>query len=132
MDKEFTKDDLQADMVVVLRNGSIMRVKNVKNGIFIVDKDDCWNSLNDYSDDLKVKGVKENLYKFDIVLVYGFSILHSKTFDFSTEYRELLWKRKEELTADEQIKQMLEDYKESQSKSTDELLKMIKEKLEEK
>ena len=80
--------------------------------------------------------IRFKLFKEETVysVVKGKLCLEEKSFFEKTNLHIVEWENYIEKQNNniEQIKQMPEDYKESQSKSTDELLKMIKEKLEEK
>ena len=103
MNKEFTKDDLQPDMVVVLRDGRIGNIKNNIFGTLVVFNN--WNEpisysykLKDYKDDFK-----NDVSSIDIMKVFGFCKYYSQEYDFSTEFRELLWERKEKSAKDIEI-----------------------------
>ena len=141
MNKEIKPKDL-------LKNGCIVETRDKIRLTVILG---CENSYEDgITEDILVNYEERRLIKmgdYDCELISTFSSdidimkiikpchpyqLFDKDYKSDTSKEELLWERKEEPTADEQIKQMLEDYKEKQNQNTDELLKMIKEKLEEK
>ena len=49
-------------------------------------------ALNGYTDDMRLPCMDE----FTIVKVYGYAAFQSEALEFNTEYRPLLWERKEE------------------------------------
>ena len=109
----------------------------INNDVVVMFHDDIivreWDNLGAWDENLIYIGW-EGAGKRDIAKIikpnHPYQIFNNN-YKTDSAKEEIIWESKEEPTADEQIKQMLEDYKESQSKSTDELLKMIKEKLEE-
>jgi hypothetical protein len=131
MEQEFAKEDLKPCMVVKFRTGELgLVVQTQYRGICIrFQNSDNFLYLSEYMENLKKN---DGFNCFDIIQVYGFSEFVSESMRLNTENRELLWERKEQPTKDEQIKQLLEDYKQKSNSSADELLKMIKEKLEDK
>lgn len=101
-EKMFSKDDLKVGYVVQRRDGTLFMVVPVmsKGGanneyeMRIVDKEYHWDSIPKYSDDLKTDN---NFTGFDIVKVYGFSKYANNCLQISTENRNLIWERKEEI-----------------------------------
>ena len=103
MNKEFTKDDLQPDMVVVLRDGKIGNIKNLSSGTFVIPE-----NLNSIATDYDLKEYGDDLTNsiitcFDIMKVFGFCKYHSQEYDYSTDFRDLLWERKEKSAKDIEI-----------------------------
>ena len=104
MNKEFTKDDLQADMVVVLRDGRIGHIKNISDGTFLIPKDLNHSISNDYDLKMYSDDLTNNIITcFDIMKVFGFCKYYSQEYDYSTTHRELLWERKEKSAKDIEI-----------------------------
>ena len=104
MNKEFTKDDLQADMVVMLRDGRIGNIKNLMNGSCIITNISYGAISNDY----KLKNYKDDFKhnsnkNLDIMKVYGFCMYYNLKYDYSTDFRDLLWERKEKSAKDIEI-----------------------------
>ena len=91
----FKKEDIKPGMLVEVKfdyNGSksLMYVTECTNGIVFIDKDDCYSMLKTYNDNLEETCSK-------IMKVYGFSEYECKSRSISTEDRELLWDRGDEV-----------------------------------
>ena len=91
----FKKEDIKPGMLVEVKidyNGSksLMYVTECTNGIVFIDKDDCYSMLKTYNDNLEGTCSK-------IMKVYGFSEYECKSRSISTEDRELLWDRGDEV-----------------------------------
>ena len=95
----FTLDDLKAGYLVELRDGKLRMVMESTEGkVLIEEYNGFYLELKDYSDNFKDK---DGDSRYDIMKVYGFAQYNSRTLDFTTEDRELLWERKEILNDSE-------------------------------
>ena len=109
---EFTKYDLKYGYMVVLRNeckGIYMPTS--KGDYFNFVDDYCSICIDSYKDDLTISSCTNH----DVMRVYGYSQFGEETCTTITEYRELLWERKEpkvkELTKKEAIELLKEKFK---------------------
>lgn len=102
MSKKFTKKDLKVGYVVKLRKGEIRMIMPGENGaLVVINKDGTHSRLNDqFDDDLKMRGEFRAIPEIDIMEVYGFAKYDYMAVKFSTEDRDLLWKREPEKTCD--------------------------------
>ena len=99
MEKEFTKDDLNVGMLVVVRCGyKYLVAKNDNEGMFFTNEDG-WTECKTKHNNMK-SAVCED---FDIMKVYSMPSRNRDAFNYSTENRKLLFERKEpkELTMQE-------------------------------
>ena len=99
MEKEFTLSDLKAGMLVVVRCGhKYLVAKNDNEGMFFTNEDG-WTEYTTKHNDMK-SAICED---FDIMKVYSMPSKNRDAFNYSTENRKLLFKRKEpkELTMQE-------------------------------
>ena len=105
MNKEFTKADLKDGMVVEERRGAI--------GVVLKDRilyEDGWNSLDDYSDDLRE--IKYKKTEYDIVKVFTVKCEKLACIGdiFKDENLELIWQRTEtKRMKAEEMRQKLEE-----------------------
>ena len=112
----FTKADLKYGYLVVLRNGdkAIYMPTSEGNSFDYADEYRCLE-LKNYKDDLIYDSCLGENEKYDVVKVYGHSYWGHRTCRTDTNYRELLWERKEEpkvkeLTAEEAAKLLKEKF----------------------
>lgn len=94
--KQFTKADLKVGYIVMLKASSSPHIVAINNAgdIGFVDKGGCWMRLDQYNDLLGDKDPTTGS-DYSVMEVYGYSKYISKAYDFSTNNRELLWKREE-------------------------------------
>lgn len=109
MNKQFTKDDLKVGYVVKTRDRVLYMVtRNDIDQLVMVDQYYGWMPLYVYNDDLTDSdrtsciGSEAN-ENYDIVEVYGYSMINGRTREIETANRKLLWKREEpkEMTLEE-------------------------------
>jgi hypothetical protein len=109
MSKNFTKADLKVGYVVKTRaRGLFMVTRNDTDQLVMVGPSDGWMPIYEYNDDLtdsnrtSLDG-SEAWAAYDIVEVYGYSMLNGRTLKVETAHRKLLWKREEpkEMTLEE-------------------------------
>ncbi len=117
MNKEFTKQDLKAGMLVELRNKDLyLVVPHDEHKELILVGNGYWSTLQMYNDDLTSK-ININ---YDIVKVYSYI----RYFDFNTTGRTLLWERKEK----EQIRKENIKKKNEMLEQREKLIKEIEDK----
>ena len=92
----FSKEDIKPGMLVELSvNGEkeLHYVTLCKEGIILIDKKGYYCHLKSFNDDLSGK----EFCKVKITKVYGLSEYASRSLEFSTEDRELLWSIEDEI-----------------------------------
>ena len=91
----FSKEDIKPGMLVellVCGEKELHYVTLYKDGMVLVDKKGCYIDLKSFNYDLSGKNDKIKITK-----VYGLSEYASRSLEFSTEDRELLWISKDEI-----------------------------------
>lgn len=94
MNKNFTKADLKVGYIVMLKSSSRPHMvgMNRAGDIGFVDKDGGWNHLDIYDEFLVDKNPSMG-GDWSVMEVYGYSKSVYDAFKFTTDNRELLWKR---------------------------------------
>ena len=109
MNKKFTKADLKVGYVVKTRaKGLFMVTRNDTDQLVMVGPYGGWMPLYAYNDDL-TDSPRTSCFNpeandaYDIVEVYGYSMMNGCTLKIETAHRKLLWKREEpkEMTLEE-------------------------------
>ena len=91
----FSKEDIKPGMLVellVCGEKELHYVTLYKNGMVLIDKKGCYIDFKSFNYDLSGKNDKIKITK-----VYGLSEYASRSLEFSTEDRELLWISKDEI-----------------------------------
>lgn len=100
MNKNFTKADLKVGYVVKLKASTLphMVAMNRVGVMGFVDKNGSWERLDPY-DEFLVDKHPDMGGDWSVMEVYGYSKYIHDAFKFTTDNRELLWKREEEKPA---------------------------------
>ena len=92
----FSKEDIKPGMLVevsISGEKGLHYVTLCKEGIVLIDKKGYYSHLKSFNDDLSGK----EFGKIKITKVYDLSIYASRSLEFSTEDRELLWSIEDEV-----------------------------------
>lgn len=89
-----TKNDLKAGYLIRNRRGELRIIAPANDTLVIISQIGRYGELTETKEDL----TSMNGSEFDIMEVYGYSTMYHKVLSFDTNFRPLLWKRKEEET----------------------------------